>query len=472
MKNVSVIFDTNAYRDLCGTNPPLGGWNVATMVARESSRGITSYANPYVIMELASHLWDAKRPAFAECRAGLTALYEHCRIDGSDEFRLFADSESQIAHMLFGKEPSGSAETTQVLAKFTEMVANAPPGPLPSDMATDSKMLADRLDTRETAFIDDMKSVVMRLNPAASGWNPLATDPASRDALLKDVRSPKMLNGIALGHVLKARRQLGMPLNAPTLDIERDAVLKVGAASITLYREILVRLVSTGCDMTKKGRQNWIWDMMITFAIGQDFGHPPMPLVLVTGDQDIVDAAHASALGAFVRHLPEYLDSLQTTEYQTPPGAVSPALHGHNPLYLPTKLMRENDLVDGDWAKVTSPHGEITVPVLEMAALNENTIWTWNAIGKRKGTWALDEDAPESTKGFLLNHLIHELLPPKGDGLRWANSDPITGQAAWFDLKVRVEKATPSPEEAQPVMPPIKSPVGTGPKTLSWKVGK
>ncbi|MGJ5621013.1 molybdopterin oxidoreductase family protein [Sulfitobacter sp. MF3-043] len=146
-------------------------------------------------------------------------------------------------------------------------------------------------------------------------------------------------------------------------------------------------------------------------------------------------------------------------------------LHGRNPLYLPTKLMRQHDLADGDWARVSSPHGEITVPVMEMAALNENTIWTWNAIGKRKGAWALDNDAPEATKGFLLNHLIHELMPPKGDGMRWANSDPITGQAAWFDLKVRIEKAA-APKEARPEYPPIKSPVGQGPKNLAWKVGK
>ncbi|TMM52814.1 molybdopterin oxidoreductase family protein [Sulfitobacter sabulilitoris] len=145
-------------------------------------------------------------------------------------------------------------------------------------------------------------------------------------------------------------------------------------------------------------------------------------------------------------------------------------LHGHNPLYLPTRLMRENDLKDGDWARVTSPHGEITVPVLEMTALNENTVWTWNAIGKRKGAWALEPDAPEATRGFLLNHLIHELLPPKGDGLRWSNSDPITGQAAWFDLKVSIAKTTP-PQESLPAFDPIKSPVGTGPKTLRWKVG-
>ena len=30
-------------------------------------------------------------------------------------------------------------------------------------------------------------------------------------------------------------------------------------------------------------------------------------------------------------------------------------------------------------------NGAITVPVAHMAALNENTVWTWNAIGKRKG---------------------------------------------------------------------------------------
>ena len=104
-----------------------------------------------------------------------------------------------------------------------------------------------------------------------------------------------------------------------------------------------------------------------------------------------------------------------------------------------------------------------------MAALNENTVWTWNAIGKRKGAWALDKDAPEATKGFLLNHLIHELLPPKGDGLRWANSDPITGQAAWFDLRVKIEKVS-APSEAQPALPPIKSPVGQGPDELRWEV--
>ena len=144
-------------------------------------------------------------------------------------------------------------------------------------------------------------------------------------------------------------------------------------------------------------------------------------------------------------------------------------LHGRNPLYVPSKIWNEHNFAPGDWAQVSSTHGEITVPVVEMAALNDNTVWTWNAIGKRKGAWALKGDTPEATEGFLLNHLISELLPERGDGMRWSNSDPITGQAAWFDLKVKIEKV-PAPAETQPNFPPIKSPVGTGPDKLAWKV--
>jgi anaerobic selenocysteine-containing dehydrogenase len=146
-------------------------------------------------------------------------------------------------------------------------------------------------------------------------------------------------------------------------------------------------------------------------------------------------------------------------------------IHGQNPMYLPREIWDSQGFADGDWARVSSIHGTITVPVALHAGLNGSTIWTWNAIGKRKGAWALDKDAPEATKGFLLNHLIHELQPPRGDGMRWSNSDPITGQAAWFDLRVKIEKM-PAQQETDPDMGVMTSPVGRGPRNLRWKVGK
>jgi anaerobic selenocysteine-containing dehydrogenase len=127
-------------------------------------------------------------------------------------------------------------------------------------------------------------------------------------------------------------------------------------------------------------------------------------------------------------------------------------------LYVPGAICDELGLKDGDWAWVISHHGRIKCEIARTDAVNAKTMWTWNAIGKRKGAWALDAQAPEATKGFLLNHLIHELLPPKADGMRWSNSDPITGQAAWYDLRVRIEKAEAGAEISEPYFAAIKRP--------------
>lgn len=136
-------------------------------------------------------------------------------------------------------------------------------------------------------------------------------------------------------------------------------------------------------------------------------------------------------------------------------------IHGKNALFLPTRIWEAEGFQEGDYARVISPHAQIVVPVAHMAALNPETVWTWNAIGKRKAAWALDDGAPEATEGFLLNHLISELLPPKEDGMRWSNSDPVTGQAAWFDLRVRIERVGPR-AGAEPAFPPVPRVVPKG----------
>ena len=91
-------------------------------------------------------------------------------------------------------------------------------------------------------------------------------------------------------------------------------------------------------------------------------------------------------------------------------------------------------------------------PVARMDAQNAATVWTWNAIGKRPGAWALDPAAPEATRGFLLNHLIPESLPPGASGHAASNSDPVTGQAAWYDLRVRLERV-PARSRSPPRVP-------------------
>ena len=133
-----------------------------------------------------------------------------------------------------------------------------------------------------------------------------------------------------------------------------------------------------------------------------------------------------------------------------------------NYLYMNAGAAADLGLADLDWVWVESMHApvapqpgtpeiarmpqgaggrRIRCQLKTMEGCERHTVWTWNAIGKMAGTWGLSPQAAESNVGFLLNHLISETLPSRPGEASLTNSDPITGQAAWYDLKVRVIKA-------------------------------
>ncbi len=115
-----------------------------------------------------------------------------------------------------------------------------------------------------------------------------------------------------------------------------------------------------------------------------------------------------------------------------------------NVLYIHHETAKQLGLKTGDWAWIVSPTGRVKAPVRTMHGVEPGTVWTWNAIGKRSGAWALADNAPEFRQGFLLNHLIPDLGAPNGSGHCYSNSDPVTGQAAWYDLKVRLDPIDPN----------------------------
>ena len=146
---------------------------------------------------------------------------------------------------------------------------------------------------------------------------------------------------------------------------------------------------------------------------------------------------------------------------------------GNNRLFINRATGQALRLAEDDWAWLSSRRGGIRVPTKLMDGINPDTVWTWNAIGKRAGAWEIDLAAPEFRKAFLLNHLISELLPPD-EGYDHANADPITGQAAWYDLRVQIERAAPGEDHtAAPTFPPIGNPVSLGgpPTILRYRAG-
>lgn len=136
-----------------------------------------------------------------------------------------------------------------------------------------------------------------------------------------------------------------------------------------------------------------------------------------------------------------------------------------NVLYMHPDTGARHGLADGDMVEVSSHNGSITVQAKFAGNVQPDTVWTWNAIGKRRGAWGLDKDAPEGREGFLLNHLISDLTP-RGD---CANADPVTGQAAWFDLRVSLRPAAGA-HESTPQFAPLPGPQGPG--VLRYAGGK
>jgi anaerobic selenocysteine-containing dehydrogenase len=125
-------------------------------------------------------------------------------------------------------------------------------------------------------------------------------------------------------------------------------------------------------------------------------------------------------------------------------------IHSHNYLHVNPVTAQAAGIADGGWCWVESAWGKVRCMLRYSEAVEPGTVWTWNAIGKADGAWQLAPGADEARKGFLLNHLINDELPT-ADGGRISNSDPITGQAGWYDVRVRIRPADPDePEVSSP----------------------
>ena len=147
-------------------------------------------------------------------------------------------------------------------------------------------------------------------------------------------------------------------------------------------------------------------------------------------------------------------------------------LHTANRLYVSQAAAEAAGVADDDWVELESRHGRIKAQIRIMQGVNAHTVWTWNAIGKRRGAWNLDPKAPEATRGFLLNHLIDDLLPARDGGYRFANADPVTGQAAWYDLRVRMRKTEVGAALSEPQFDTLKPPKSIADRPAHQRYGQ
>ncbi|AEJ38338.1 molybdopterin oxidoreductase [Sulfobacillus acidophilus TPY] len=121
-------------------------------------------------------------------------------------------------------------------------------------------------------------------------------------------------------------------------------------------------------------------------------------------------------------------------------------LLNENPVYMNPVKARELGLEDGQWVWIESRIGKMTARLRYSDAVEPDTVWTWNAVAKGAGSWALHPDSPEVTRAVLINHIIPDKAADERG--RFFNNDPVTGQAGWYDTRVAIY-----PSELQKVWP-------------------
>ncbi len=126
-------------------------------------------------------------------------------------------------------------------------------------------------------------------------------------------------------------------------------------------------------------------------------------------------------------------------------------LLNENPLYINPKKAQALGLHEGQWVWVESRIGRMTAKLRLSDAVEPDTVWTWNAIAKGPGSWALDPQSPEVRRAILINHII----PDRQAGpyqSEYFNNDPVTGQAGWYDARVKIYPS--EIEEVWPIVDP------------------
>ena len=113
-----------------------------------------------------------------------------------------------------------------------------------------------------------------------------------------------------------------------------------------------------------------------------------------------------------------------------------------NPVFLHRTLAESLGIREGDAVWIESRMGRTAARAKLADGMRADSVWTWNAIAKSPGAWGLTPDSREATDSFLMNRLISEWDAAGA----FPHADPITGQAAWYDLRVSVRKMSPAEE--------------------------
>lgn len=299
MNSLAIIGDTNFYRTLCyyasGNLKPVDKiiQYFKILKKKEQKSNHKAFCNPFVLYELLSHLSSDLDKAYEVCKRSVVGLFEHCQEDG--HLRFIADSELQLTKLLFDIEPVGNLDTTEKFSLIAkEIHRNSSDTNITKFKDTLTEISSKRNESK-FLFVDDFKKFIMEeFELTTFSWSPLKSDKSKRKVYLRFLETDQFKKVIAKSFVLKsailARRENNLSEDETNRMI--DLVQNVFETPIELFIELLRRLAISGLDLSKKKRENYLFDIQIVFSISKGMILNERTPVLITNDNDIIQAAN------------------------------------------------------------------------------------------------------------------------------------------------------------------------------------
>ena len=306
-----VIFDNNAYRDLLprpdeGADPTV---KIKLVRELEAKKRVQALASPPVLVELVARLIDRLPLPYQRARDAIACLVHHCEmaIDGEAKVATLTDPISQLCLQLFGEEPSGFRSSTDQLVSFARQLAEELPGSLPDVHRAFVEDIAAFVAGQEAAFVEHFKQTAVKvLDPDNDGWSPLRDEPQLREKADKFFSSQEAQVAFAEMQVRQCASVLEKELSDAEIREQAEAFTEQLAVPASLFNEIARRIFTTGCDLTKRNRPNWLWDINLALTINPWSCVDEKPNLVVTSDADILAAAQSAGCGERVMPLDDY----------------------------------------------------------------------------------------------------------------------------------------------------------------------
>lgn len=284
----------------------------------EESSGVFVLVSPVVIWELVAHLADVDDPAYTHCLNSLVLLGLHAENPASMNggISIFADAESTVCQELFRVVPEDHQEGIRNLGSLVTYCVKYAPAITDPVVVQNIAMISRVMAATEQGWLVEMNEVLKSFDPelAKAFFGGGSNDREVFRKMRAYFKSESFMNIWAAFLVVKHAAKVGAVIPSPE---KLQEMVKAIRATFPVPLHLMIALLEKlatprppNLANANRKRWNFVWDTMIAFSVGTDHEINGARILLVTGDGEIIDAAHAAGCGNRVLSLDDYLKSV------------------------------------------------------------------------------------------------------------------------------------------------------------------